>query len=291
MGRDVLFETTIEALRAVPTFGQRISGDDRAFLLLDRTATRLLHASPAAAPLRETLADTDGRIDSSLGLPAQLRGSLSLPVGTAQPRLERLRLAGRLAPPLLCACLPAALPDGSPASPSRSSIPCPPAAPPPRAGPRRPSRRRRRAEPVVESVPAPAEPASPTGPALPVAQRRPRLPRRGDRGLAETVGASPAGRSWDDLLAGPVEAEPALAEALARRQTFRAVPVRWRIAGTRNAVAVDVSGAPRSAPAAPSRVSAASGSSIRTGSSRRPTGRKRPSRSRPAPPCASAPPR
>ncbi len=64
-------------------------------------------------------------------------------------------------------------------------------------------------------------------------------------GLAETVGASPAGRSWDDLLAGPVEAEPALAEALARRQTFRAVPVRWRIAGTRNAVAVDVSGAPR----------------------------------------------
>ncbi len=73
MGRDVLFETTIEALRAVPTFGHRIAGDDRAFLLLDRTATRLLHASPAAAPLRETLADAEGRIDSSLGLPAQLR--------------------------------------------------------------------------------------------------------------------------------------------------------------------------------------------------------------------------
>ncbi|KMO23637.1 hypothetical protein VP06_33515, partial [Methylobacterium aquaticum] len=68
-------------------------------------------------------------------------------------------------------------------------------------------------------------------------------------GLAETIGASPVGRSWDDLLAGPVEAEPqvaaALAEALVQRQTFRAVPVRWRIAGTRIAVAVDLSGAPR----------------------------------------------
>ncbi|MET7247595.1 PAS domain-containing sensor histidine kinase, partial [Methylobacterium sp. EM32] len=114
MGRDVLFETTIEALRAVPAFGQRIAGDDRAVLLLDCTATHLLYASPGAASLRESIAGPDGRIDPSLSLPAQLRGSLALPVGTAQPRLERLRLAGRLAPPLLCACLPAALPDGAP---------------------------------------------------------------------------------------------------------------------------------------------------------------------------------
>ncbi|MET7247232.1 ATP-binding protein, partial [Methylobacterium sp. EM32] len=63
--------------------------------------------------------------------------------------------------------------------------------------------------------------------------------------LPETVGASPVGRSWDELVAGPVEAEPALVEALAERKTFRAVPLRWRIAGTRDAVMVDLSGAPR----------------------------------------------
>ncbi len=148
----------------------------------------------------------------------------------------------------------------SPALPSRSSIPARPPRPP-RAGrgqaaalsrPCRPSAVAA-PEPVPESapepVPAPAGTRAPHGSradlALPVAQRRPRLPRRGDRGLAETVGASPVGRSWDDLLAGPVEAEPALAEALAQRRTFRALPVRWRIAGTRTAVAVDLSGAPR----------------------------------------------
>ncbi|QRE74719.1 PAS domain-containing sensor histidine kinase [Methylobacterium aquaticum] len=262
MGRDVLFETTIEALRAVPTFGHRIAGDDRAFLLLDRTATRLLHASPAAVPLRETLADAEGRIDSSLGLPAQLRGSLTLPVGTTQPRLERLRLAGRLAPPLLCACLPAALPDGepglavaildplparrarrAPAAAQAAALSTAPAAPPAVAAP----------EPVPESapepVPAPAEPAPRTAPG-PTLRFLWRSDARGGLveatgGLPETVGASPVGRSWDDLLAGPVEAEPALAEALAQRRTFRALPVRWRIAGTRTAVAVDLSGAPR----------------------------------------------
>jgi PAS domain S-box-containing protein len=247
VGRDVLFETTIEALRAVPAFGQRIAGDDRAFLLLDRTAAQLLHASPAAAALRETIADPDGRVDPSLALPAQLRGSLNLPLGTAQPRLERLRLAGRLAPPLLCACLPAALPDGAPGlavaildplparRPRRAPAPTGTAAPAP--------------GPTPEPEPAPAEPAPrPTpGPGL-------RFLWRSDaRGclvevtgrLPETVGTSPVGRSWDELVAGPVEAEPVLIEALAERRTFRAVPVRWRIAGTRDAVMVDLSGAPR----------------------------------------------
>ncbi|WP_276330916.1 ATP-binding protein [Methylobacterium currus] len=252
MGRDVLFETTIEALRAVPAFAQRIAGVDRAFLLLDRTATQLLHASPAAAPLRETIAGPDGRIDPSLSLPAQLRGSLSLPVGTVQPRLERLRLAGRLAPPLLCACLPAPLPEGEsglavaiidplPARRARrGQAPTGPAAEPSQAPVSLP-------EPAPEPVPAPPEPAPHPTPGL-------RFLWRSDaRGclvevtgrLPETVGASPVGRSWDDLLAGPVEAEPVLSEALAQRHTFRAVPVRWRIAGTRNAVTVDLSGAPR----------------------------------------------
>ncbi|MFH6782856.1 MULTISPECIES: PAS domain-containing sensor histidine kinase [Methylobacterium] len=264
MGRDVLFETTIEALRAVPAFGQRIAGPDRAFLLLDRGATQLLHASPAAAPLRETIADAEGRIDPSLNLPAQLRGSANLPVGTSQPRLERLRLAGRLAPPLLCACLPAALPDGSPSLavaildplPARRPRRAPPAseaaaAPEPAPGPVQESVR----EPVQEPAPEP-------GPAAP----RPGLRflwRSDARGclvevtaaLPETTGASPLGRTWDDLLAGPVEAEAervqaglaqaGLAQALAERRTFRAVPVRWRLAGTRQAVAVDLSGAPR----------------------------------------------
>ncbi|SFV02508.1 PAS domain S-box-containing protein [Methylobacterium sp. 174MFSha1.1] len=245
MGRDVLFETTIEALRAVPAFGQRIAGEDRAVLLLDRTATQLLYASPAAAGLRETIADPDGRIDPSLSLAGQLRGSLALPVGTAQPRLERLRLAGRLAPPLLCACMPAALPDGAPGLAVAILDPLParrprraPAATAPAA-----------ADPAPAPEPAPAEPAPrpAPGPGL-------RFLWRSDaRGclvevtgrLPETVGASPVGRSWDELVAGPVEAEPALVEALAERKTFRAVPVRWRIAGTRDAVMVDLSGAPR----------------------------------------------
>ncbi|AWN49698.1 PAS domain-containing sensor histidine kinase [Methylobacterium terrae] len=243
MGRDVLFETTIEALRAVPAFAQRIDGPDRAFLLLDRGATQLLHASPAAATLRESIADAAGRIDPALALPAQLRGSLALPPGTAQPRLERLRLAGRLAPPLLCACLPATLPDGGPGLAVAILDPLP-------------ARRPRRAAPAPtpEPEPAPAEPA-----AVPAAAPAPPAPGlrflwRSDArgclveataGLPETVGASPVGRAWDDLLAGPVEAEPGLAEALAERRTFRAVPVRWRRAGTREAVAVDLSGAPR----------------------------------------------
>ncbi|MGX7704398.1 ATP-binding protein [Methylobacterium sp. Gmos1] len=247
MGRDVLFETTIEALRAVPAFGQRIAGADRAFLLLDRTATQLLHASPAAAALRETIADPDGRINPSLALPAQLRGSLALPVGTAQPRLERLRLAGRLAPPLLCACLPAALPDGEPGLAVAILDPLP-------------ARRPRRAAAVPVAADTALEPASVPAPVPPEPAPRPApgpglrfLWRSDARGslvevtgrLPETVGASPVGRSWDELLAGPVEAEPVLVEALAQRKTFRAVPVRWRIAGTRDAVLVDLSGAPR----------------------------------------------
>ncbi|KMO37079.1 hypothetical protein VQ03_19890, partial [Methylobacterium tarhaniae] len=248
MGRDVLFETTIEALRAVPAFGQRIAGADHAVLLLDRTATQLLHASPAAAPVKAAIADGEGRIDASLGLAAQLRGSLSLPVGTVQPRLERLRLAGRLAPPLLCACLPAALPDGSPGLAVAILDPLP-------------ARRARRGPPAAPPVPAPepvaAEPGSKHGP-----EEKPSSPpgpglrflwRSDARGclveatahLSEAVGASPVGRSWDDLLAGPVEAAPALTEALAERRTFRAVPVRWRVTGTRDAVAVILSGAPR----------------------------------------------
>ncbi|TGD94243.1 ATP-binding protein [Methylobacterium nonmethylotrophicum] len=243
MGRDVLFETTIEALRAVPAFGQRIAGPDAAFLLLDRSATHLLHASPAAAALRETIADAAGRIDPKLGLPAQLRGTLTLPAGTQQPRLERLRLAGRLAPPLLCACLPAALPDGSAGLALAILDPLP-------------GRRPRRAPPAPSPVPEPepehalAAPRSAPGPGL-------RFLWRSDaRGclveatarLSDTIGASPVGRTWDDLLAGPIEAEADLAEALAQRRTFRAVPVRWRRAGTREAVAVDLSGAPRLGP-------------------------------------------
>ncbi|TNC15049.1 PAS domain S-box protein [Methylobacterium terricola] len=252
MGRDVLFETTIEALRAVPAFGQRIAGPDRAFLLLDRGATHLLHASPAASSLREAIADAEGRIDPSLNLSGQLRGSASLPVGTGQPRLERLRLAGPLAPPLLCACLPAALPDGNPGLAVAILDPLP-------------ARRPRRAPAAVVPGPAPEpapeperEPAPEPEPAAPSLPASPRpglrfLWRSDARGclveataaLPESVGASPVGRTWDDLLAGPVEAEPGLAESLAERRTFRAVPVRWRLSGTRQAVAVDLSGAPR----------------------------------------------
>ncbi|MBK3424257.1 hypothetical protein, partial [Methylobacterium ajmalii] len=75
VGRDVLFETTIEALRAHPAFGQRIAGADRAVLLLDPGAERVLYASPAAASLRDAIGDAEGRIDPALDLARQLRGA------------------------------------------------------------------------------------------------------------------------------------------------------------------------------------------------------------------------
>ncbi|KMO14636.1 ATP-binding protein [Methylobacterium indicum] len=268
MGRDVLFETTIEALRADPAFGQRIAGPDRAFLLLDPGAERVLHASPAAASLRETIADAEGRIDPALDLARQLRGVANRPDGPAQPRLARLRLAaGRLAPPLLCACLPAALPDGTtglavaivdplPARRGRRAATQEPAAPDAPI-------REVAAAPVLAPAPPPEAPASdlpaPAADAAPVQPRPASGPglrflwRSDARGvvieatghLSDTVGASPVGQSWETLLAGPVEAEADLADALAQPRTFRAVPVRWRLDGTRQAVAVDLSGAPR----------------------------------------------
>ena len=289
MGRDVLFETTIEALRAHPAFGQRIAGADRAVLLLGPGAERVLYASPAAASLRDAIGDAEGRIDPALDLARQLRGAAGLPTGTAQPRLERLRFAaGRLAPPLLCACLPALLPDGTTGLAVAIVDPLPArrgrrgaaqesvAQVPETREPVTPALAAAREHPAPESAEAPVEvPSSQTQPPIqaaiqapvqaPEAGPAPAEPRpaagpglrflwRSDAHglvieatgrLSETVGASPVGQSWDALLAGPVEAEPALAEALARQRTFRAVPVRWRLAGTRQAVAVDLSGAPR----------------------------------------------
>ncbi|SFE75671.1 PAS domain S-box-containing protein [Methylobacterium sp. yr596] len=285
MGRDVLFETTIEALRAHPAFGQRIAGADRAVLLLDPGAERVLYASPAAASLRDAIGDAEGRIDPALDLARQLRGAAGLPTGTAQPRLERLRFtAGRLAPPLLCACLPALLPDGTtglavaivdplptrrgrrgaaqesvaqvpetrepitPALASAREHPAPDAAEAPVGAPSSQTQPHTQAPiQAPEAGPAPAEPRPAAGPGLRFLWRSDAhgLVIEATGRLSETVGASPVGQSWEALLAGPVEAEPALAEALARQRTFRAVPVRWRLAGTRQAVAVDLSGAPR----------------------------------------------
>ncbi|MFE1600920.1 PAS domain-containing sensor histidine kinase [Methylobacterium sp. ID0610] len=254
MDDTALFEASIAALRALPAVERLVGGRPLPCLFVDPAADRVLYASPAAIGLRSVMADGSGRIEPGLQLARQLRGVRPAAPEAGVPRLSRLRLdPGRLAPPLVCACVAVTLAEG------REAVALIPVDPLPALRPRRGPAAAAAAEtpappsppPAEEPPPPPApESAAPASPAAPV-----RFLWRSDAGgrlieatsaLAEIVGASPVGRSWDELLAGTVmPADDGLAASLDERRTFRAITVRWRLGEGDRGVQVDLSGAPR----------------------------------------------
>ncbi|MEH3146971.1 MAG: PAS domain S-box protein [Methylobacterium frigidaeris] len=246
------FAALIGTLRTLREFGGSAGASSRPILLLDRGGERVLHATPDALGLARQIGDAEGRVDPGLALPRQLRTAALSPEG-ARPRLERLRLdARRLAPPLLCACLPVRLPDGA------AGLAVAVVDPLPAGRPRRPAPA---AEPAPVSERNPV--AGPAPAAIPDAPLPERLAGRGSvrflwrsdasgcltetsAPFADIVGRSPVGQNWRRLLAGPVAAcDESLAKALEQRRTFRAVAVSWRLDDAPFAVMVDLSGAPR----------------------------------------------
>lgn len=87
--------------------GARMNDSQSAVLLLDAVGTRILHASPQAASLRDGISGADGRVDAGLNLGEQIaRARLRLD----HPLLMRLHLdARRLAPPVLVSVMRVAL--------------------------------------------------------------------------------------------------------------------------------------------------------------------------------------
>ena len=250
---DARWMATIEAAMATPGLARLTGGREVACLLLDPGAERVLFASPPARRLAAAIADARGRIDPSLDLARALH-ALKAAGSTPKPHLVRLRFdAGRLSPPVVCACLSVAGPDGAPVL---AVIPVDPL---PVLHSRRLSRPPVRAAHGADAEERPAASAAP-GAASAVQDETPRgtmrfLWRSDETGLwteasaplAEVVGTSPVGCAWDRLLAVAIVADDAglLREALEQRRTFRMLPVRWRLAGEERAVVIALSGAPR----------------------------------------------
>ncbi|WP_407524280.1 sensor histidine kinase [Methylobacterium oryzisoli] len=238
---DARWMATIDAAMATPGLARLTGGREVACLLLDPGAERVLFASSAARGLGAAIADARGRIDPSLDLGRALR-ALRSSGSTPKPHLVRLRFdAGRLSPPVVCACLSMAGPDGAPVL---AVIPVDPL----------PALRSRRS---ADSAPRDAAPETRDAAARDETGRGTvRFLWRSDETglwteasppLAETVGTSPVGCDWDRLLAVAIVPDDArlLREALEQRRTFRTLPVRWRLGGEENAVLIELSGAPR----------------------------------------------
>ncbi|TXN01780.1 hypothetical protein FV222_10200, partial [Methylobacterium sp. WL103] len=64
-------QAALEAWAGDPVLAAPLADSARAFLVLDGMATTILHASPAAVPFRDAVADEVGRL--SPGLAGQIR--------------------------------------------------------------------------------------------------------------------------------------------------------------------------------------------------------------------------
>ena len=226
-----------------------------AVLAWDAEGARLLWASPSAASLSASLAHAAG---GDVPARAQLRALARGLAPSQGVRLERLRFdRGRLTPPLTCACRRVTLPSGEGALVTAIVGPLPA---PARAGPASSG-----GDEADIATPLPVADAAVGGPVpstepAPLASRPQgtvrflwhmdasgRFTERSEA-LAEVVGRAGAaivGRTWDEVATELVhDPDGAVAKALAAGKTWSGATVRWRVAGTDRAVAVDLAGSP-----------------------------------------------
>ncbi len=226
-----------------------------AVLAWDAEGARLLWASPSAVSLSASLAHAAG---SDVPARAQLRALARGLAPSQGVRLERLRFdRSRLTPPLTCACRRVTLPSGEGALVTAIVGPLPA---PVRAGPASSG-----ADEAGVATTLPVADAEVAGP-VPRAEPAPlasrphgtvrflwhmdasgRFTERSDA-LAEVVGRAGAaivGRTWDEVATELVhDPDGAVSKALAGGKTWSGATVRWRVAGTDRAVAVDLAGSP-----------------------------------------------
>ncbi|HEX2552146.1 MAG TPA: PAS domain S-box protein [Microvirga sp.] len=261
MDQPDLYARTLAELARDPAFAS-FATPDAALLIWDADAARLIGASPAAERLRWAFADAAGRVDLGLSARGRLQALGAGLAPLAGLRLERLRLDG-LSAPVTCACrrvmldgqsvLVTALLGPLPKSSLTSFRPAPArAAPEPAVA--------ALAVPVPTPVPTPVgEAAAWTPPTREALQRRgaARIVWQADAqarftavspALAEIVGpqaGAVVGRSWDELARSVVE-DPggAVADLMARGQTWSGRRIYWSVEGTPWRVPVDWAGLP-----------------------------------------------
>ncbi|WP_375464817.1 PAS domain-containing protein [uncultured Methylobacterium sp.] len=208
-----------------------------AYLVLDGAATRILHASAAAAPVVPAIAGADGTLHPGVCLSRQILGVV------AAPRLVRLRLdPRRIAPPVLCVVARGDQ-DGDDVLLLLVTEPLP-------------VRRRRMpsgasATPVSGSSGPVSDPAQPAGPFAPTVGDR--FVWRSDADDVLTVLSGPSaaelasvlvGRSWAALArAGQLSGADAFLDALSERRTFRGASAVLSLDATGPRAAVDLSAA------------------------------------------------
>ena len=236
-------EAALAAWAGDPVLATPLADSARVFLVLDEAATTILHASPAAMPFRDAMADAAGSLSPNLA------GQIRAVGGTARPRLVRLRLdPRRIAPPTSCLIAGGTV-EAAPALLLVALGPLPAFRP-------RPMRAATASTPDREA--APAEPNVHAAPDAPVADQA-AAPATGDRfvwrsdaadRIAAIAGPSfPAlaprlvGRSWAELAeAGQLRDADAFLAAVGTRHTFRALSTVLD-AGTAGMLALDLSGA------------------------------------------------
>ena len=226
------------AWAGLPSLAPALKAADTIHLVVDPGDGRILHASPAAAPLAAALAASDGA--------ALARQIAQAGAEDAAPRLVRLRLdPRRIAPPALCLLARGTRADGAPVV---LVVPTAPVALP-RTRPARRSEQAPQSEqegtgPLTE--PPEAEPVPPVPPG----------PKAGDRfvwrsdaagtlvaltGAARLAGL--VGRDWRDVARpGPLGDAGSVLAALGERRTFRAAPITIDVGD--GPIAVELSGAP-----------------------------------------------
>jgi PAS domain S-box-containing protein len=243
--RQSAIEEAIAALGSDASFAAFTSGD-AAMLVLSVAADRLLWTSPAAAALADAIAGRDGAVRTGLPARSRLRALGQGLAPAAGVRLERLRFdAGGVAVPTTCAVRRITLSSGEEALVVAITGPVPKVVAP--------------VLPVKDEGAA-AGP-SPDEPRDPIARLQGRgtvrfLWQTDEAGrfiavtdaLADVVGEGSAaltGLAWGEI-AGALVIDPAgrISSSFARRETWSAETVHWRIAGTDRGVAVDLAGMP-----------------------------------------------
>ena len=257
-----LLRTALDGAAGDPTF-PHLGDPDAAILLWDASATRLLWASPAAAPLARAFADEHGRVDGGLPALARLRALAGGLAARGRPRLERLRFdKSQLAAPSIWACSLVPLPSGEDGLVTVLTGPIPKlGGMPARRGGREADGAKPGSQDALGSAPAGNGLGMGSASTL-AADRAPgggrqtvrflwqadpdgRFTAVGEE-LARVVGAAAAdiiGRRWSDLAPGRVhDPSGAVARAIAARATFSGATVFWRAAG--DVVPIDLAGMP-----------------------------------------------
>ncbi|KQU15988.1 hypothetical protein ASG63_11340 [Methylobacterium sp. Leaf94] len=236
--------------------GPSLSDSKTAVLLLDADGTRILHASPRAANLRDGISGADGRVDAGLRLGEQIAQAR---LRKDQPVLMRLHLdARRLAPPVLVSVMRIALAESRDAVVLLANSPLPM---------RLQALRGRRAPgvPAVDTAaiaepdaaehtgaPVASEPVVETGEPIVARQRFTWESDAAGTILQVSSAAGPGlrrrleGRSWQALADADILRDAGgLLAALDLGRTFRAIPLTL-IAADGALCDLEMSGAPKS---------------------------------------------